>query len=75
MVHRIAKKNHKSLGIGGLVPEHYCLGAWKQQDMNPKSIWQKSWFMSLKNYDNLGKKGQPLKLYVVTMLIFQIKTI
>ena len=30
------KKIIGSLWIGGLVPQHHCYGAWKQQDMNSK---------------------------------------
>ena len=30
------KKNSRSLWIWGLVPQHHCCGAWKQQDTNPK---------------------------------------
>ena len=31
------KKSTRSLEIGDLVPQRHCFGAWKQQDMNPKS--------------------------------------
>ena len=30
------KKITGSLWIGGLIPQHHCYGAWKQQDMNSK---------------------------------------
>ena len=29
------KKITRSLARGGLVPQHHCFGAWKQEDMNP----------------------------------------
>ena len=39
-------KKEKSLDSeGGLVPQRHCCGTWKQQDMNPKSIWRKRWLM------------------------------
>ena len=41
-VGRIEKKKiTRSLARGGLVPQHHCFGAWKQEDMNPKSISRK----------------------------------
>ena len=45
---RIEKKNlkinhKKCIGIGGLVLQYHCRGAWKQQDVNPKLIWWKAW--------------------------------
>ena len=45
-VGRVEKKKNP-LKKGDLVPQHHCFGGRKQQDMYPKSIWRKSWLMSL----------------------------
>ena len=64
-----------SLGVTGLVPQHHCFGALKQQEMNPKSIWRNDFWLVdvIVKLRQRGKKDQPPKLYVVTLLIFQIK--
>lgn len=64
-----------SLGVTGLVPQHHCFGALKQQEMNPKSIWRNDFWLVDVNVKlrQRARKDQPPKLYVVTLLIFQIK--
>ena len=44
------KKNTRSLRTGGLVPQHHCCGDWKQQDMNPNSIWRKRMMLKVNIY-------------------------
>lgn len=34
-----------SLGVRGLVPQHHCFGALKQQEMNPISIWRNDFWL------------------------------
>lgn len=61
-----------SLGVRGLVPQHHCFGALKQQEMNPKSIWRNDFWLVdvIVKLRQRGKKDQPPKLYVVILLIF-----
>ena len=48
-----------SLGVTGLVPQHHCFGALKQQEMNPKSIWRNDFWLVDVNVKlrQCGKKG------------------
>ena len=60
--------------MGGLVPQHHCFWSLETTRHEPKSQDRRKVvvdvFVKLRERK---KKNQPPKLYVVTLLIFQIK--
>ena len=53
------KKKEKLWEIGGLVPQHNCCGAWKQQDTNPNMV--EKVVVVIVKLSQQGKMNQPPK--------------
>ena len=49
----LKKKTHKQ-------PRNWSPGTWSQEDMNPKSIWRKLWWMLLQN-KTVWEKGPTME--------------
>ena len=67
------KKITRSLGIGGLAPQHHCFGACKTTTHETEINMADKLVDVIVKLGQSRKKDQPSKPYVVTMLIFQIK--
>ena len=69
----LKKEITRSLAIGGLAPQHHCFGASKTTTHETEMNMAYKLVNVIVKLGQSGKKDQPSKPYVITMLIFQIQ--